>query len=393
MVCNFQRDIDLQGCPVSDENGDPVFLSQWEKKRADYMPSWWSKLMVTVEYLSSGKGAKQGKQVLSVEYSVAKWYNVTNGVNRGVVPSFNDCFKPVWDCLEKMNILDYTHYCKNDFIYQVLLNHIILRRLDLSYCFKTSDVKKTLTELATCRLNNQDGRVFQPNLEVDTVTWGRSKSSRGSVYKIMWYNKEAEQKAYFNRSGVDCSKEIQSNKRIFYKKHFDKFSNVARFEIQYSSKFFLSHFKSQYKDKKDLEMFDNILKLCTWNWQEHLKKFDEQLNMVNVRPECEYQSYQQILDKLDSLRIAGGISRTKCANLSQFVTDCFKRGWVGVWSEMGKTNFGFKYREIKKLTKFDLKRVCLSELPIMRIIATESYNENFRQNLVFESGFIGSLAV
>lgn len=155
----------------------------------------------------------------------------------------------------------------------------------------------------------------------------------------MFYDKEKEQKNYFSKTGVDNTADQENFKTEFYKKNKELFKNVIRFEVQYHSKYFLQHLKHEYKWKKNMQTFNKILNLCRINYGDLLRKFDEQLQQTNVRPESEYTHYDDCMNKLENLRIYGGLSRTKAGNLKLFVEDCFKLGWVRVHESMSKQLF------------------------------------------------------
>lgn len=369
-VMMYQREIDLQGRPMSHPDGTPVFTAIWEKKRGDCAPSWYQKMQITIE---KQKVASVARSVLAVEYSVAKWYNVTNGVNSGHYPSMVHVLKPIWAVLQDMNIMLYTSLNRRDLI-KVFLTHCQIRRLDLSYNFKTNfPVPRVLLELSTCRLNNKAGDALERNAQAGTVSWG---GGRGSAYKAMFYDKEREQKEYFHKLN-DNTLETQRNKLKFWNEHQDIFKDVLRFEVQYRSKYFLYHLKDEYKDKRDMDVFNKILDLCQTNWAELLKRFDQQLGMSNIRPEEEYTKFQDVMERLDKCYQLSYISRTQQFNLKGFVELCFKQGWETVWAEYGKSNFGRKYRKIKELCDFDLKMECLDRLPIMRIMEHEGSTWDF----------------
>lgn len=381
-VVMYQREIGPDGRYLLDENGKPVFTAIWEKYRCDNAPSWFQKMQITMEHLKSGD---VGRPVLSVEYSVAKWYNITNGVNRGVAPSKMDCIKPVWDVLKEMNIMNYTKYDQQEFL-QILLNHCQVRRLDISYNFKCNvPVERVLLELQCCRLNNKAGDAIEKNSENGTVSWG---GGRGCLYKAMFYNKEKEQKEFFHKFN-DNTIDTQRNKLKFYDDNKDKFENVVRFEVQYRSKFFLQHLKADYKDKHNMETFDKIIDLCQLNWQKLLRDFDEQTGLVNVRPEAQYQHYEDCMKSIDFAFAMGYISACKKNGLKGFVEDCFKWGWSAMWNRYGKSNFGRKYRDIKKYCHFDIKANCLEALPIMRIMQRDGEMYNFAMKWHCAPAFIG----
>ena len=68
-------------------------------------------------------------KVLQVEYSVAKWHNITNGVNRGVAPSRIDILKPIFQALESLHLKDYINSDVSKSWQYILPNHCQLRRL------------------------------------------------------------------------------------------------------------------------------------------------------------------------------------------------------------------------------------------------------------------------
>lgn len=370
-IAAFQVDLDVNGEVKRDENGQPCFNCSWEKFRADMRCSWWCKMQITVATsCSKSYWGKDYQRVLQIEYSVAKWHNVSNGVNRGVAPSRIDILKPVFEALNELHI---SHYYMHSNVLKtwqyVLLNSCQIRRLDLSYNFITEDVQRLISELSICRLNNKEGKPINKDSQTGTVNFG---GSRGSLYKAMFYNKEEEQKHFFSQTGIDNSTEQEQNKKVFYKKNKDLFKNVLRFEVQYHSKYFLQHFKAIYRYKKNMDTFNKILNLCRSNYGELLRKFDEQLQQSNIRPESEYSVYEDCMNKLEDLRSFGGLSDSQCANLKLFVEDCFKLGWKRVRARMSQQTFSVKYCKIKKLTSLDLKCICITQLPIMRIMHGDS---------------------
>lgn len=253
-----------------------------------------------------------------------------------MAPSRIDILRPVFQALEDLNIKNYMYpSCFKSWQY-MLLSHCQIRRLDLSYNFVTEDVPRLMAELSVCRLNNKKGDAISKDFQTGTVNFG---GSRGSLYKAMFYDKEKEQKNYFSKTGVDNTADQENFKTEFYKKNKELFKNVIRFEVQYHSKYFLQHLKHEYKWKKNMQTFNKILNLCRINYGDLLRKFDEQLQQTNVRPESEYTHYDDCMNKLENLRIYGGLSRTKAGNLKLFVEDCFKLGWVRVHESMSKQLF------------------------------------------------------
>ena len=389
-IASFQVELDEEGNPVRDSEGHPKFNCAWEKLRADMLCSWWCKMQITVS-TSAAKSyfGNDYQRVLQVEYSVAKWHNITNGVNRGVAPSRIDILRPVFDALESLNLSRYMHGDEVKSWQSILLNHCQIRRLDLSYNFITDDVKRLMVELSVCRLNNKKGDAICKDFQTGTVNFG---GSRGSLYKAMFYDKEQEQKRFFSQTGIDNSIEQETRKHEFYKKNFELFKNVVRFEVQYHSKFFLQHLKIDYRYKKNMQTFNKIIELCKTNYGDLLRKFDEQLQQTNVRPESEYTHYDDCMNKLESLRINGGLSRTKAANLKLFVEDCFKMGWERVHASMSKQLFSNYYCQVKELTHMDLKCVCITQLPIMRIMYGDSAGFSWLNDYTIKPSHIRNFA-
>ena len=69
---------------VRDTDGRVAYHKEFFK--AEMRCSWYGKMQVSSEIRHYGKNGKHGVRVLSFEYSVAKWYNVTSGLNSGMVP-------------------------------------------------------------------------------------------------------------------------------------------------------------------------------------------------------------------------------------------------------------------------------------------------------------------
>lgn len=385
-IASFQVEIDDQGNTLRQENGKPRFNCTWEKFRADMRCSWWCKMQITV---ATSCTKTDYQKVLQVEYSVAKWHNISNGVNRGVSPSRMDILKPVFDALSSLHICEYMHKNVVKSWQYMLLNHCEIRRLDLSYNFRTEDVQRLIAELSVCRLNNKAGEPISKDHQTGTVNFG---GTRGSLYKAMFYDKEKEQKHFFSQTGIDNTTDQERNKQAFYKKNSELFKNVIRFEVQYHSKFFLQHLKTIYRYKRNMDTFNKIINLCQTNYGDLLRKFDEQLEQTNIRPESEYTHYDDCMNKLESLRMCGGLSDTQCANLKLFVEDCFKYTWQRVRARMSQQTFSVKYCKIKKLTRLDLKCVCVTQLPIMRIMYGDSAGFSWLNEYTIKPSYIKNFA-
>lgn len=408
-IANFQKMLDENGRPILDENGRDVIFPTWTKERLDGKNSWYGKMQVYQGKIGSDFD-KNAPVALIIEYSVAKWRNVTNGVNRGVRADFNDCFDPIFEILIEKNALKYTPFRTAKSFKKWIELNIVVRRLDLSYNFMVNNVTATMRRLATCRLNNMEAKKpgkgeldvnsvenefkklkkakdvsaeqFESQLQelrgkladaagkFETVSFG---GGRGSNYKAMFYDKEAEQKKYYSNFANACvdpySKQSDlANRKDFYKKYKRFFEKIVRFEIQYSSKFFIEKVGKDYKHEKGRKMFENLVYICENHWARILKKFDEQMG-VNVNEHLDrYEQLENVMNRIDTMAEIGTISRTVAANMKDFITHCWKfpGGWKGYCKHIGQQNFSSKYVQLKKLCDYDIKRESLRELPLMR---------------------------
>ena len=412
-IANFQKMVDENGREVLDEKGRPVIFPTWTKERLDGRNSWFGKMQVFQGKIGSDFD-KNAPIALVIEYSVAKWHNVTNGVNREVRASFDDCFTPIYDILSQKNAIKYTPFRTEKSFFTWIKQNFVLRRLDLSYNFKVYNVSDVMRRLATCRLNNMDpeskpgpidldnvesvfkalkkqkykieiddfqnkidelkGKLAESAGKFETVSFG---GGRGSMFKAMFYDKSAEQKKYFSNFANACvdpytkHSDLVSRKE-FYKKNKHFFEKIVRFEVQYSSKFFIEKVGNDYKRVKGQKMFENLIFICENHWAQTLKKFDEQMG-INVNEHLDrYENLERVMNQLNTMAEVGTISQTVANNLCGFIAQCWKfpGGWKGVRNHIGQQNFSAKYTKLKKLTKFDVKRECLRDLPIMRSMET-----------------------
>lgn len=408
-IANFQKMLDDNGNPVLDENGREIVFPTWTKERLDGKNSWYGKMQVYQGKIGSDFD-KNAPVALIVEYSVAKWHNVTNGVNRGIRAEFDDCFDPVFDILTQKNAIKYTPFrTANSFKKWIELN-IVVRRLDLSYNFKVKNVNAVMRRLATCRLNNMEakkpgksdfdlkevekefkklkkqkdlsaaqfdeqlnelrGKLADAAGKFETVSFG---GGRGSNYKAMFYDKEAEQKKYYSNFANACVDPYTKHSDLAYRKDFYRknkhfFEKIVRFEIQYSSKFFIENMGKSYKNEKGRKMFENLVYICENHWARILKKFDEQMG-INVNEHLDrYEQLENVMNRLDTMAEIGTISHTVANNLKGFISACWKfpSGWKGYCKHIGQQNFSVKYVQLKKLTDYDIKRESVREMPIMR---------------------------
>jgi len=340
------------------------YVPGWEKLRADQRKSWFGKMQIFEKELNQ---FHLRESVLCVEFSVAKWFNISNGFNIGriVLPGQILCI--VYEQLLRLNFFAYSN--RPIIPTMKLLNRCVeVRRLDMSYNFKVNqEVNEVMRSLATCRLNNMDSRLntgVYGNFE--TVSFG---GTGGSSYKAMFYDKYAEQKHFSNLVDYDNSCELLEEKHFFFKRNLEKLRNVIRFEVQYKTKFFRYHIEDYGKGfKRTVDNMENIIMFSKEYWRKILLQFDEGLKCSNSDIDKEIDIYSKALFKLECLRNAGGISATVYNNLSSIIHDSFSKGLLFVRSRYSQQSFSRYYLMIKKLTGLDIKRDCVDRLPIMRVM-------------------------
>lgn len=401
-VASYQRMSNADGSDALDADGQPIYNLVWEKKRLDMKCSYWCKMQIV-------QGDYKGTACIVVEFSVAKWYNKTNGINCGYPLDYMRIVSPAILMLKDLNLLKYSVFDSWGSLCRFLLDNVILRRLDLSYNFKVSNVNTAMRMLATCRLNNHDSANFQGKVNIEELadkkgninihdlgefaqTIGNSETvsfggGRGCRYKAMFYDKFKEQKRLYSMRDMSNTQEEFENRKRFFKANLEKYKNVVRFEVQYNSKMF-NAYDEEYQNKRGVEMLDNLITLCETHWIKTLRQFDKQLGASNVQSEETYSLANQAISKLESLRDCGGISFTVCANLSAFIYECSKQNWHNVWAALGRNKFCQRYNKVKNLTGYDVKRECVRELPIMRIMPTQIWKYQVEQQIYFGRGCI-----
>lgn len=192
--------------------------------------SYWCKMQIM-------QGDLRGTACIVVEFSVAKWFNKTNGINSGYPLDYLRILSPALLMLKDLNLLKYSVFDNWGALCGFLLDNVILRRLDLSYNFKTSDVQTAMRMLATCRLNNHDSDDFQGKLDLKELadekgniniknigsfaeTIGNSETisfggGRGTRYKAMFYDKFKEQKRLYSMRDMSNTQEEFENRKSF----------------------------------------------------------------------------------------------------------------------------------------------------------------------------------
>lgn len=382
-IKSFQR-LNYPNLAITPQDEDEEELAgKWEKYRLDMRNSWWGKMQILQGAVKFGKGKDTQEYGIFFEYSFAKWNNVSNGFNNGISALESDFLEPIKQALYFFKFLDYTEFKTYDELYNHLENHYIIRRLDLSINFQTQierfSVRDYMQILSTCRINNHNTK-YNCNTEGDysTLSWG---GGRGSSYKVMFYNKEEEQKIYFSLSQIDNTENFKEQKKQFYKQNKEKLKGVIRFEIQFKSKFFLDRFKERYKFIRNKEQAVECMKYANNKWHQILFEIDSQIGSRNTQFTDEIGSpFQKTLNYLEDLRQCGGISNTVYNNLFAFMTLCKEIGWENVRSRYASNQaFSKIYCTLKKLTSYDVKRECVERLPIIYISETPiSHLESLR---------------
>lgn len=357
--------------------------TKWEVLRADQKKSWYGKMQVFITYMRFG--LSNGYPVLAVEYSVAKWYNVSNAFNCGRLFNSEEILNPIFSQLAKIDFFDYCSLGVSEMI-DFMRNHFICRRLDISYNFKcTEDVNQIMRILATCRLNNGNARF---NCSVDgqfeTVSFG---GTCGSSYKAMFYDKFKEQKKFFSLSDYDNSLACLNDRRDFWKRYGHLMKDLVRFECQFKSKFFRYHIEN-YDSIRDEMQMDKIIFFSRDYWKKILTQFDESMGCVNSRSDEMVDLFSQAIANLESIRLSGGMSQTVYNNLSGIIRDVYSNGLDFVKSRYSQQSFSRYYLQIKRLTGLDLKRECVERLPIMRIMAKSYRSIILSKDNIFQTSHV-----
>ena len=343
-----------------------------ERFKNEMRCSWYGKMQVSQEMKKYGKNGKYAVPVLCFEYSVAKWYNMTSGVNSGVEPSARLVLVP---CVQAMKAMNIELFSSVPFkrIVEEFVQRAEIRRIDLSINFQVPpgySPDEYIEVLERCRLNRQ----YAKREGDGSISFGTAKSP----YRVIFYNKEKEQKnfylsndadshlMYIDEKGTEQHIDYNLLKQTFYKKNFDLFQNKLRFEVQFRTKFL----QENNLETCGMENIDNVIRLGALYWRDVLDQFDEQLNRANFQyQEDEKTAISRILDQLETMETNEVISRTVCANKVKFITDCYRQGWKAVARKIGTDLFSRNRKWCNKNLNYDVK-ILPEELPIMRIMPT-----------------------
>lgn len=349
---------------------DGDLRTNWERRNVDMRCSWYGKMQVTREVRHYGKNGKNGTPVLCFEYSVAKWYDYTSGLNNGREPSAELLLYP---CVQAMYCMNIWYYSRMNFkaIVEHFYKNAEIRRFDLSLNFQVP-IGYTPTEyihvLSRCMLNRSNATIEGDG----SISFGTAKSP----YRAIFYDKEKEQKHYYltrdksplmyytdERGGIQ-SISIDGEKKKFYDLNKDLFKNKLRFEIQFRTKFM----QENNLETMGMDNIDNVLRVGALYWREALDQFDEQLGRSNFDTQKNNDVLSNVLQDLDERKERGLCSRTVHANKSVFILDCFRKGWKAVAKELGSDLFSRNRKWVKENLNYDVK--VLNVMPIMRIMPT-----------------------
>lgn len=347
---------------------------QQERYKNEMRCSWYGKMQVSKEERRWGQNGKYHYDVLCFEFSVAKWYGMTSGINLGIEPSAQRILVPIAQALQTLGVEKYLKEgVTMERVFKRLVASAEIRRFDLSINFQippgyTPD--EYIDVLERCRLNRQDSKREGEG----SISFGTAKSP----YRVIFYNKEKEQKNFYLKKDsdphmayVDEYGEIQyldynNIKQEFYKKNMDLFQNKLRFEVQFRTKFL----QENNLEVKGMESIDNVIRLGTVYWRDVLDQFDEQLNRANFQyQDDEKSAVARVLDQLETMEMNEVISGTVCANNSKFIMDCYRQGWKAVAKKLGTSLFSKKRKWCNVNLNYDVK-VLPEALPIMRIMPT-----------------------
>lgn len=369
-LCSFFENRSSKGvCSVErtlwrDEEGkiQERITNEWRKDRCDMHYSSWGTMLITLEDLMMGKGKNRTvRKVLCFEYSVAKYYGMSNGLNTGLEPTAELILHPCLKAMDCIGIMDFAYSKTLTFktLMQWFFDTAELRRLDLSLNFKVPDgysPREYIDVLRMCTLNQQKATPY----EQGSISFG----CENSPYRCIFYDKTTEQKKYFNKKDASNTPEAYEDKKTFYNNNVAKLHNILRYEIQFGTKFF----KERGIMTQNSENIDNCIRLATLTWRYVLNHFNEQLGRGNFIPNEDGSSIDYVLGRFEDLKNQGVFTDRQYYGMSAFMVDCFKHSCAEVRKKMSQQSFSYKYNWVKKNLNYDLKMDYAEALPIMRIM-------------------------
>ena len=182
-----------------------------------YLRSWWSSMVFL------RKSVPHYGECVWVNYSYHKWHMVSNAFNCRLPCDFKSVFEPVAVALESFGV--------SRQMLRGMARRAVLRRVDWSVNFKVDGVKVSdiLKTMFRFKVQYQDSpAVFGKDWE--TLMWG----TKNSAFQIKAYDKEKEVRKHF--TGSDAT----DKEKDFYFMHFDELKDILRFEVGFSSRWWIS---------------------------------------------------------------------------------------------------------------------------------------------------------
>lgn len=356
-------------------NNTKEWAMTWEKYRNDQKNSWWGTMQIGREILPIYRFDKVlekkvvcGKlDYISVEYSVAKWYNVTNGLNNFQPNSWQHVIFPVLSCFKKLCVENYLNWGTFADFVDWVNEKAILRRFDLSKNFKVTgaSVSETLYFLGRIPFRRQNAKPYEHENLVNTVKWGNAHTD----LNVMFYNKAEEQKNYFAKMDFH----YRNEKQEWYKKNKHLFDNVLRFEMQFKGKFF----KNRKLNIMGKAGFEKIIPIGVEEWRKTLTQFNRVMCGGNFKPSDKVTALERVCALIDTLP---GVSERVKVLRQRFICDCVKYGWKEVKTRKGSSSFCQLRKWCRDFVNYDVK-VQTQEIVINADNADYVYNiahiENF----------------
>lgn len=378
----------------SPETGE--ISTQWEKIRADHRKSWYGKMQIIDDRYTWGEKGENWERCLTFEFSVAKWFCRSNGLNSGIAPKSWVAFRIVADVLRSLGAISYSKFKDYSAFRKHFFERTIIRRLDLSLNFQVPQDKSVTEWIAWL------GRVVVNGNE--SLPQGNEKSGSARVwsaprsnYRITFYDKEKEQAKFFAIPDYAQTEKERSERLKFYEKVKPLLKNVLRFEIQFKSGYFRDLTKldreSKLKEKPFDELTeqerlrlaivekgimgaknsDNVIRFGVCKWRQILEMFQKQLDYTNFTAGSakriqDNSGAEYVLEKIDEELESGLISYSLAANRKAFLLDCYKYGWKKIRAKMSAQLWYAKRRQILSNYGYDVKVSLPAECPIMAIM-------------------------
>lgn len=398
---------------------DPMtheITNHWEKIRADHRKSWYGKMQIIDDRDAWGLRGKNWTRALTFEFSLAKWFNYSNGLNLDVKPQIGLAVDACLEAIKALHLLQYTKFKSFEKLAVHFSDNIILRRLDLSKNFKVPekyDVDDWIALLGRMVINNQKATSSGTQGKGLSMVW----ASPRSPYRIQFYNKEKEQNRFFHLRDYADSPEQAKHRLMYYQLIKPQLKNVLRFEINFKFPYFRDLTKPnaelKFIEKPDFELdkvqlmrkkimknglkgeknIQNVIDYTIVKWRSILDLFKKQIDYTNFSAGeasriQDNSGIEFVLDQIEKDSENGDLSATIANNMKCFLLDCFKYGFLKVQRKMRKEKFYFERKRILLRYNYDVKILLPAEVPLKGerpiMCITESIFQSFEvQNLKF----------